>query len=158
MNYFFRGRFKIDLEKYITRYQLAFQSINRSVNNMIKQHVHTDITTDQFTILQFIHQEEKVTATEIAQHFGLGKSAITAYVNRLMQKDLLQRERNDRDRRIIYLSLTEHGKKVVTITEKEIHYFIEEKLTHFDMKEVEKFLHALERLSDLMEAEERNKE
>lgn len=121
---------------------------------MIKQHVHTDITTDQFIILQFIYQREKVTATEIAQHFGLAKSAITAYVNRLMQKNLLQRERNEEDRRIIYLSLTEHGTKVVTVTEKEIHQFIEEKLAHFDRKEVEKFLHALERLSDLMEMDE----
>lgn len=122
---------------------------------MIKQHVHTDITTDQFTILQFIYQGEKVTATEIAQHLGLGKSAITAYVNRLTQKNLLQRDRNEQDRRIIYLSLTEHGTKVVRVTEKEIHQFIEEKLAHFDMKEVEKFLHALERLSDLMEMDER---
>lgn len=121
---------------------------------MIKQHVHTDITTDQFIILQFIYQREKVTATEIAQHFGLAKSAITAYVNRLMQKNLLQRERNEEDRRIIYLSLTEHGTKVVTVTEKEIHQFIEEKLAHFDRKEVEKFLHALERLSDLMEMDD----
>ncbi|HLR42930.1 MAG TPA: MarR family transcriptional regulator [Pseudogracilibacillus sp.] len=125
---------------------------------MIKQHVHTDITTDQFTILQFIYQREKVTATEISQHLGLGKSAITAYVNRLMQKDLLQRKRNEQDRRIVYLSLTNYGMKVVKITEKEIHQFIEEKLAHFDSKEVEKFLHALERLSDLMEMDQRLEE
>jgi len=30
--------------------------------------------------LQFIYQSEKVTATEILQHFVLGKSAITAYI------------------------------------------------------------------------------
>jgi len=144
----------MDLEKYIYKYQSAFQRIYRSVNDMIKQHVHDDITTDQFQILQFIKQHEQVTSTQIAQTMGVGKSAITALVNRLVQKEFIERERNEEDRRVVYLRLTDNGNKVVTATEKEIYQFIEDKLAHFPTEDIEGFLHALEKLSDLMANDE----
>lgn len=118
---------------------------------MIKQHVHEEITTDQFTLLQFIAQNPSVTATEIAQSFGVGRSAITALVNRLVQKNLLERKRNEKDRRIIYLSLTDRGKFVVMETEKQINQFLQDKLSHFDVEDTEKFLNLIEKLATLIE-------
>lgn len=147
----------MELEKYILKYQTAFQRIYRSINDMIKQHVHEDITTDQFQILQFIKQHEQVTSTQIAQTMGVGKSAITALVNRLVQKEFIERERNEADRRVVYLSLTDKGQQVVAATEKELYQFIEDKLAHFDVDDIEGFLHALEKLSDLMTDEEGEK-
>ncbi|HLQ74325.1 MAG TPA: MarR family transcriptional regulator [Bacillota bacterium] len=118
---------------------------------MLKQHVHEDITTEQFTFLQFIHEEQTVTASEIAQVFGVGRSAITAVVNRLEQKELIVRKRNETDRRIVHISLTRKGKKVVLATEEEINRFINEQLAHFNVEDIEKFLLALEQLSQSME-------
>jgi|SRR5690625_430477 len=118
---------------------------------MLKNHVHDDITTEQFTFLQYIYEEKEVTASEIAQNFGVGRSAITAVVNRLEQKDLVSRKRNEADRRIVHISLTDKGQIVVLETEKEIHRFINEQLTHFDKTEIDKFLAALEQLSKSME-------
>lgn len=118
---------------------------------MIKQHVHTDITADQFEILQFINQEKSTTTTQIAQIFGVGKSAITAFVNRLVDKGLLVRNRSEKDRRIVAISLTEQGRKIVAETEKEIHRFIAEKLEHFNLSDIEGFLTAIEKLAILME-------
>jgi len=121
---------------------------------MLKQHVHTDITTDQFTILHFIHQHEQVMSSQIAQSMGVGRSAITASVNRLVEKELIIRKRNKEDRRIVYLSLSEQGIHVVTETEKEIHRFIKGKLSHFPIEDIEGFLLAIEKLSVLMEDDE----
>src|SRR5699024_8576449 len=109
----FKELLTIEVNEYIYRYQKSFQRIYRSVSNMLKQHVHEDITTEQFTFLQFIHEEQTVTASEIAQVFGVGRSAITAVVNRLEQKELIVRKRNETDRRIVHISLTRKGKKVV---------------------------------------------
>ena len=121
---------------------------------MIKQHVHTDITTEQFTILQFIHQAKSTTTTQIAQSLGVGKSAITAVVNRLVNKELLERNRSETDRRIVAISLTDQGRAVVAETEAEIHRFIADKLGHFNPKEIEGFLIAIEKLAILMEESE----
>jgi|SRR5690625_1376681 len=141
------------MHELINRYQLAFQKIYRNINTMIKNHVHEDITTDQFTILQFVLKREFVTATQIAQTFGVGRSAITALVNRLHEKKLIERKRNQKDRRIVYLSLTEKGEHVVTETEKKIHNFLIEKLAHFDQENIEMFLQSIEKLAHLMETD-----
>lgn len=145
-----RGELIMELKQFIDRYQIAFQNIYRSISEMMEVHVHADITTDQFTTLQLIHKHEKLTSTEIANLVGVGKSAITAIVNRLVQKDLIQRNRYEKDRRIVYLSLTNQGVKIVNKTEQAIHQYITHKLAHFSIDEIEGFLLALEKLAKLM--------
>lgn len=132
------------------------QSIYRSIGNMIKQYVHDDVTMDQFLILQYIYQHESITASEIAQAFGVGRSAITAIVNRLVEKDLLIRKRNENDRRIVSLMVSERGKKIVQATEKEIYEHIQDKLSHFNKEDIEFFLHSIEKLAELMESGQQN--
>lgn len=141
----------LELQKYLDRYQVAFNTIYRSVNTTIKEHVHDDITTDQFSVLQHIHRQQTSTSTEIANTFGVGKSAITALVNRLFEKKLIVRKRDQKDRRVVYLSLTEKGIELVKQTEDEVYRFISEKLSHFSESDVEAFLNALEKLANLME-------
>ena len=141
----------MELQQIIDRYQIAFNTIYRSVNTTIKEHVHDDITTDQFSILQHIHRQHASTSTEIANTFGVGKSAITALVNRLFEKDLIIRERDQKDRRIVYLSLTEKGTELVKQTQAEVYRFISDKLSNFSENDVEAFLNALEKLANLME-------
>ena len=120
----------------------------------MKQHVHTDITTEQFTVLQFISQNEDVTSTQIAHAMGVGKSSITALVNRLVERGMIKRQRNENDRRIVYLNLTNEGIYVVKETEEAIYRYLEEKLIHFTIDDIQGFLLSLEKLAQLMEDEE----
>lgn len=140
----------MDLTNIFNRYQLAITSIHRNINNTIKQHVRDDITTDQFSIMQYIHHNESSTSTEIARNFGVGKSAITALTNRLHDKQLISRKRDPKDRRIIYLQTTSNGEEVIQQTEKQLYKYLGEKLTYFDKKEIEHFIRALEKLALLM--------
>jgi len=140
-----------NLADYIRRYEVAFRRIYRSTNDMMKQHVHANITTDQFTVLQYIFYKEKVTSSQIAEEMGVGRSAITALVNRLVERNMITRKRNKHDRRIVYLFLTEDGKKAVKETEDAIHLYLKDKLNHFPNEDIEKFLESIEKLADLME-------
>lgn len=141
----------IKFTNYINRYNQAFQGIYRSINNMMKQHVHTDITTDQFTVLQFIFQHDKVTPSQMAQALGVGRSSITALVNRLVDRNMIKRERNKDDRRIVYLDLTDKGMHVVKETEEKIYRFLGDKLAHFPIEDIEGFLLSIEKLAILMD-------
>ena|SRR5690625_3525301 len=141
----------IELQQFIQRYQQAFQRIYRNINDMMNEHVHANITTDQFTVLQYIAQNNKVTSTEIAREMGVGKSAITALVNRLVQRNMITRERNEQDRRIVYLRMTDEGLYAVQQTKQAIHRYLEDKLSHFPIEDIEKFLLSIEKLAELME-------
>jgi|SRR5690625_5643805 len=141
----------MELRQLFSRYEVAINTIYREINTIIKKYVHSDITADQFTILQFIHQQDACTSTQIANTFGVGKSSVTALVNRLDEKKLIIRKRDSNDRRIVYLTLTAEGKKLVEQTEYELYRVIGEKLGHFDKDEIESYIIALEKLASLME-------
>jgi len=147
----FKEGLMIELQQFIQRYQQAFQRIYRNINDMMNEHVHANITTDQFTVLQYIAQNNKVTSTEIAREMGVGKSAITALVNRLVQRNMITRERNEQDRRIVYLRMTDEGLYAVQQTKQAIHRYLEDKLSHFPIEDIEKFLLSIEKLAELME-------
>lgn len=126
-------------------------TIFRSINTVLKERIHSDLTTDQFTTLQFIRNNERCTSTQIAQAFGIGKSAVTAQINRLYDKALIKRVRDDQDRRNIYLFVTEKGVELVEYTEEKLYTYLGEKLTHFEMDEIRFFIQSLEKLATLLE-------
>ena len=50
---------------------------------------------------------------EVAEHLGVGQSAVTPLVDRLEAEGVVQRRRSDEDRRVWLVALTEHGEAVV---------------------------------------------
>lgn len=49
---------------------------------------------------------------EIAEHLGVGQSAITPLVDKLEEQDVVQRRRSDEDRRVWLAELTEKGEQI----------------------------------------------
>ncbi|GAA0595729.1 hypothetical protein GCM10009001_09820 [Virgibacillus siamensis] len=145
----------MELRQLINRYQDATNSIYRNVNSMMKEKIHSDITTDQFATLQYIQKHEECTSTDIAHAFGVGKSAVTAQITRLYEKDLIKRVRDDNDRRNVYLFVTKKGIKLVEYTEEEIYAEIGKYLGHFDEEEITEFINSLEKLAAIMEQEDK---
>ncbi|GGB55954.1 hypothetical protein GCM10011409_36960 [Lentibacillus populi] len=140
----------MELKELIDRYQEAMNTIYRGVNGILKERIHSDITTDQFSTLHYIRNHENATSTEIAHAFGIGKSAVTAQINRLFDKGLIERERDDKDRRNVYLYVTAKGIELVNFTEKELYAEIGKQLAHFNDEEIQTFICSLEKLAEVM--------
>lgn len=132
------------------RYQQAMNTIYRSVNNILKEIVHSELSKDQFLILQYIHNNERCTSTQIASAFAVGKSSISAQVQHLFEQELIDRIRDKQDRRIVYLSVTKKGSLLVKQTEKDLYAEIGTSLEHFDIQEVLSFVQSLEKLAQIM--------
>ncbi|WP_047979839.1 MarR family winged helix-turn-helix transcriptional regulator [Ornithinibacillus contaminans] len=140
----------MELKELIERYQAGMNQVYRRVNILLKEKIHSDITTDQFATLQYIFKNKKCTSTDIANEFGIGKSAVTAQINRLFDKQLIERERDENDRRVIYLHVTEQGIDFVQYTEKALFKELGRYLTNFDKEEIFTFIESLEKLAKVM--------
>ncbi|MYL60016.1 MarR family transcriptional regulator [Virgibacillus halodenitrificans] len=140
----------MDLLELINRYQDAMNTIDRNVNLILKEKIHTEITTDQFPTLQYIQKHQQCTSSEIAAFLGVGKSAITAQINRLDEKGLIIRRRDKQDRRIVYLQLTERGNELVDYTRNNLTKEIGTYLGNFNEEEIHTFIQALEKLAHVM--------
>ncbi len=68
------------------------------------------ITGPQLACLLAIVEKESITATEIADRISLSASTIIGVLDRLESKELLQRQRDKKDRRLVHVIPTEKGK------------------------------------------------
>lgn len=66
-----------------------------------------------FTLLYNLWIWEKMDARQLADSMGVTVATVSSVTNTLERKDLCYREINKQDRRLIFLSLTKKGKKMI---------------------------------------------
>jgi DNA-binding MarR family transcriptional regulator len=63
-------------------------------------------------LFMLVHHHD-ANVKQISEYLGITKSAITQLMDPLVEKDLVTRQNDPKDRRIVRLQLTEKGKKAV---------------------------------------------
>lgn len=92
-----------------TDFLTCFQRIIKLHENLLKEQICSkyQLTLMEATIISFLmNNPEKDTAADIAELRMLSKGNISQGVEGLIQKSLLERKRDEADRRRIHLSLT----------------------------------------------------
>lgn len=140
-----------EAEHWINRYVDAYMVVTRQISARIKDRIQEGLTSDQFLILRLINSQEDCTSTYLAEAVAVGKSSITAIINRLDEAGLIMRTRDENDRRQVYLTLTELGEEVYKLAEKQVQEVISPYLFHFEEKDIEKFITMFEKLAFLMQ-------
>lgn len=72
---------------------------------------YRDITNNDMHIIEAIGVEEPRNMSEIAHRLSVTVSTLTTNMNGLERKGYIRRERSQRDKRVVYVILTEKGKK-----------------------------------------------
>lgn len=140
----------MDLKQIIDRYEAATFVVNRRVNAMIREMMPGELTIDQFATLRYLRAQKMSTSSELADIFCVGKSSITAIVTRLSDKNLIKRLPDDKDRRVIYLALTEEGVQICDLMEEKIQQLLSKYMKHFDEQEATAFINTFEKLAKEM--------
>ncbi|MDX8366647.1 MarR family transcriptional regulator [Cytobacillus sp. IB215665] len=138
------------LKKTIERFEIASFTVSKKIGAEIKEQIQHVITSDQHLILRYIHKFGPCISTELSEIFNVQKSAITAIINRLVEKGYIKRSRDDHDRRVIYLSTTEEGEKIYQWTEGQVNNIVGAYLSNFDDEEIHSFLNTYEKLMYLV--------
>lgn len=134
------------VNKYIT---LSF-SVMKNGESLVRGEIGSDLTTDQHYVLRYINKVQSCTATELAEVFDVNKSAITAIINRMWAKELIQRTRDMKDRRVVYLTLTKQGAELFHKTEERIEILVESLINKFDFEEIQRFIETYEKLNRVL--------
>ncbi|KXG11557.1 MarR family transcriptional regulator [Anoxybacillus rupiensis] len=134
------------VERYLS---VSFDVMKRGAM-LVKCELDEDITNDQYYLLRYMYKRGICTSTELASAFIVNKSAITAMTNRLVEKEMVRRIRDEKDRRVIYLTLTEKGMRWFQETEEKIHKLVGSFITKFSEQEIEMFLQLYEKLASAL--------
>ncbi len=130
----------------------ALRRIIRSVElysrKLIAQH---KVTGTQLICLLTIGEHQPVTAVEISKEIHVGASTIVGVLDRLEEKGLICRERAKKDRRRVYISLTEKGVALAEQAPSPLQDKLAEALSNLSELEQSTIALSLERVVDLME-------
>lgn len=85
--------------------------------------------------------------------FSRRQSSITAIITRLADRGIIDRTRDESDRRQVYLS-SPRGESVLKEAEQKVQDMVSSYLVHFEEQEVEAFISTFEKLAYLIRREE----
>lgn len=93
-------------------FKSIFSLVVTFVKFIKKNEIFSKMTTNEFYVYLFISFNQPTTMNNCAKQLNLSKSAITVIVDKLESKNLVIRKRSQKDRRKIYITLTEYGNKI----------------------------------------------
>jgi len=138
------------IQELIDRYVSVSFQVHKKAEYLIKGQIGDELTNDQHYILRYIHQAKECTSTELADAFEVNKSAITAIINRMVDRGLIQRTRDESDRRVVYLTLTKEGYTLYEDCQEKVQFLVESIITQFEESEITTFINTYEKLAKIL--------
>ncbi|WP_449537516.1 MarR family winged helix-turn-helix transcriptional regulator [Ferdinandcohnia sp. Marseille-Q9671] len=141
---------KPNIKELVDLYLEVSFSVNTIAESLVKAEIGSDLTNDQHYTLRYINKVGSCTSTQLAEVFEVKKSAITAIINRLWEKGLIQRTRDENDRRLVYLTLSDKGNELFAKTEERVHTLVESIIGQFSEEEIVQFLKTYGKLNEIL--------
>jgi DNA-binding MarR family transcriptional regulator len=137
----------IEIEKYLRKVDSIIRKKGREI---LKDF---DITVPQFSALQWLINEEGLTIGELSRRMSLACSTITDLIDRMERNDLVVRERDKNDRRIVRIRVKQKGYELVEKVLERRRLYLAEKLKEIKENDKEVLAETLKSLYEAMERE-----
>ncbi len=105
------------------------------------------LTTGQLRVLFTLLHEGPLSASDLAARLQARPATLTGIADRLVRRDLVERHREEHDRRIVLLALTPEGRAVLREVEALTSSYIAALLGRVDAERGEQFVDLLEELA-----------
>ncbi len=122
---------------------LTLWRILRGLSHPVRR---AEITPEQYWLLRLLSRTGPLSIGELANQLGITASSATAACKRLEKAELLTRERQVDDERIVRVALTEQGNAQIMIWHERKRQALAEMLSVLDPHEQEQFQQMLERV------------
>lgn len=107
----------------------------------------SDITNNDMHVIEAIGLDESKNMSTIAKALSVTVGTLTIAMNSLVKKGYVHRERSEADRRVVYISLSEKGKKAYMHHAKFHQEMIQSVLEYMEPEETEVLIRALTKLN-----------
>lgn len=142
---------KKKLRQLIKRYEEVYLFAQKRISTMLTEQCLEDMTLEQSMVLRYLFFNGKCMSSQLADYCRVNKSAITSKIDRLVAKGYVERIRDEDDRRIVFLKITEKGRDIYENVEDKIEEFIGPYLQELAEEEVEAFLNIYEKITNIIE-------
>jgi DNA-binding MarR family transcriptional regulator len=106
----------------------------------------SDMTVKQIAYLKTIDEQEEVTFSRLAEITRNSKPTITEMINKFVRMECVYREQCPDDGRIVYIRLTDKGKKIAQAEHYALRRVIEQMLNSLDEHEMDLLIGILQKV------------
>lgn len=135
-----------ETDNWVDRFDVALRSVAQHLGAKIVLQAPFDLTPGQVFLLHLIEKEERCTISQLAEKMEVKPSAITVMLDRLENRHYIERFRDQKDRRVVIVQLTEPGldvlQKIWNLRKRVVGYCLQQ----LDSDERTIFLRAFEKL------------
>jgi DNA-binding MarR family transcriptional regulator len=120
------------------------------LKKLTKNYLNINITKQQFELLYKISTNNKKTMSYYSKEMLISKPNLTIIVDKLINEELIIRSFNPKDRRVIYLEITEKGSQYLNEYKNKIREEVIKKFSSLDEENVKKFNEIIEEFKIIM--------
>lgn len=114
-------------------------------NNLRKQHVELSMT--EVHILEAIVKSESNMMSVVAKYLMVTQGTLTVSVSKLEKKGYVERIKDDEDRRVVRLVITDKARAVLEVHDEFHAQMIDKIVNELDIEEEQELLRSLQRVS-----------
>lgn len=143
-----------EVNPYFDRIQKSLQIVIHKMQPKLLESMNAlGVTSTQFFVLGFLKKQGSCKVTQLAEMMGVKPSAVTLLVDRLEENGLVLREHDKKDRRVVNISLTEHGDEKLKKVMEERKAIAERYLSHLTEEELMVMATLTEKLAQAVNVE-----
>ena len=102
------------LEELLYKIDELIIQLTRRLYVQVARQAPNELTQSQFVLGKLLKKHGEMTVSELAESLGVSLSAVTVTADKLCRAGIMRRERDQQDRRVVWLALTENGYRVVS--------------------------------------------
>lgn len=131
---------------------LYLKEINSTINNRINNKVkERGLTQSQITAIKFIGHFKKLTITELSDYMSIKKSTCSGIVDRLEKMEVLERVKDEDDKRVTYIMFSKKGQALSSEIKEDINRCFKEIFNSISEEDLILIESNLEKLSNLIQ-------
>lgn len=88
--------------------------------------VFLDYSKNEILAMLLIYRKNKVNMSEVAEYINAPLNTATGVISRLEKKKIVERTRDNEDKRVVMITFTQNGKEFILEERTQIEYYIKE--------------------------------
>ncbi|MEB3101346.1 MarR family winged helix-turn-helix transcriptional regulator [Ferviditalea candida] len=96
---------------YAQEFSKLWQKISKDLRTYMETELAPTLTEGQLNVLEYLLAHEQVKPSDLIEYVSTTPAAVTTLLDRMEKNELIARERDEADRRIVWIRLTAKGRE-----------------------------------------------
>ena len=128
-------------------FQEVMQLFKHNMNKLLEE---TGMSAPQGMVLGLLSRKKKMKITELSNQLCLSNSTVSGIIDRLEKQEMVIRERSKKDKRVVYVSISENFEDMHKIFHKQLEKNIQNTMSKGSVEELHKIFEGLDALKKLL--------